>query len=241
MIAAMIPHVAVVNSARLVLTGDYIAARRACCLLANFNSIAYDFVARQKVGGIHLNFFIANSFPPSPRPLRRCLPVAQAADAGTVDFRPGVEAHLHGPTICGHWARRRSGTGILPVSSLRTGRMPVPPGRMPVPLSTSGTPASGLELTDELMPRSSSSTASAAMTQLTSSAPSAGPPTATTKAACSARPTASRMPTTGWALASLPRIQVGWFRRPRHTAHGVCRLHRVPALPRSNAAGLAAW
>jgi len=63
MIAAVIPHAAVVNSAPLVLTGEEIAARQACCLLANLPSVALDFVARQKVGGLHLNFFIVNQLP----------------------------------------------------------------------------------------------------------------------------------------------------------------------------------
>jgi hypothetical protein len=63
MIAAMIPHAAVVNSAPLILTGEEIAARQACCLLANLNSFALDFVGRQKVGGLHLNFFIVNQLP----------------------------------------------------------------------------------------------------------------------------------------------------------------------------------
>lgn len=74
MIAAMIPHVAVVNSAPLVLTGDDIRPRQACCLLANLNSHAYDFVARQKVGGLHLNFFIVEQLPtfPTDRYGERC-------------------------------------------------------------------------------------------------------------------------------------------------------------------------
>jgi hypothetical protein len=63
MIAAMIPHVAVVNSAPLMLTEESIPERRRCCLLANLNSFALDFVARQKVGGLHLNFFIVEQLP----------------------------------------------------------------------------------------------------------------------------------------------------------------------------------
>ncbi len=63
MIAAMIPRVAVVNSAPLMLMGEEITPRQTCCLLANLNSIALDFAARQKVGGVHLNFFIVEQFP----------------------------------------------------------------------------------------------------------------------------------------------------------------------------------
>ncbi len=35
----------------------------ACCLLANLNSLVFDFVARQKVGGVNLNFFIVKQLP----------------------------------------------------------------------------------------------------------------------------------------------------------------------------------
>ena len=40
--------------------------RRECCLLANLNSFAYDYVARQKVGSVHLNFFIVEQLPTLP-------------------------------------------------------------------------------------------------------------------------------------------------------------------------------
>ncbi|MBI4718997.1 MAG: N-6 DNA methylase [Planctomycetes bacterium] len=66
MIAAFMPHVAVVNSAPLMLTGDEITPRAGCCLLANLNSFALDFIARQKVGNIHLNFFIVEQLPLFP-------------------------------------------------------------------------------------------------------------------------------------------------------------------------------
>jgi len=66
MIAAMIPRVAVVNSMALLLTDEGIEVRRLVCLLANLNSIALDFVARQKIGGVNLNFFIVQQFPVFP-------------------------------------------------------------------------------------------------------------------------------------------------------------------------------
>lgn len=74
MIAALVPHVGLVNSAPLMLTGDDVTPRLLCCLLANLNSLAYDFVARQKVGGVHLNFFIVNQLPtfPPDRYAERC-------------------------------------------------------------------------------------------------------------------------------------------------------------------------
>ena len=66
MIAAWIPHVAVVNSAPVLLTDAAITPCLACCLLANLNSIGLDYVARQKVGGNHLNYFIVNQLPIFP-------------------------------------------------------------------------------------------------------------------------------------------------------------------------------
>ena len=62
-IGAMIPNVAVVNSAPLMLHDESITPRLICCLLGNFNSLILDFIARQKVGGLHLNFFIVEEFP----------------------------------------------------------------------------------------------------------------------------------------------------------------------------------
>ena len=66
MIAAFVPLAGVMNSAPIVLVGDSIAPTLHCCLLANLNSLAYDYVARQKVGGLHLNFFIVEQLPTLP-------------------------------------------------------------------------------------------------------------------------------------------------------------------------------
>ncbi len=63
MIASFIPFVAVVNSAPLITTDNEIAPRTICCLLANFNSFVLDYIARQKVGGVHLNYFIIEQLP----------------------------------------------------------------------------------------------------------------------------------------------------------------------------------
>lgn len=62
MIASFIPLAGVVNSAPLIFV-ETVSLRRQCCLLANLNSLAYDFVARQKVGNVHLNFFIVEQLP----------------------------------------------------------------------------------------------------------------------------------------------------------------------------------
>jgi hypothetical protein len=75
MIAAFIPHVGVLNSAPLILTGKRVAETQQACLLADLNSVAFDFVARQKVGGVHLNFFIVEQLPTfAPDFYRRACP-----------------------------------------------------------------------------------------------------------------------------------------------------------------------
>ena len=66
MIASFLPWVAAVNSAPLIFPGADILPRRECCLLANLSSLAMDYVARQKVGSVHLNFFIVEQLPVLP-------------------------------------------------------------------------------------------------------------------------------------------------------------------------------
>lgn len=66
MIAAFLPPSGVMNSAPLVCVGDAVDRQLECCLLANLNSFVLDFVARQKVGGVHLNFFIVEQLPIFP-------------------------------------------------------------------------------------------------------------------------------------------------------------------------------
>ncbi len=66
MIASFIPHAAVVNTAVLITTGKDISKRLECCLLANLNSFVLDFIAKQKVGGVHLSFFIVEQLPILP-------------------------------------------------------------------------------------------------------------------------------------------------------------------------------
>jgi len=61
MIAAMTPLVGVVNSAPIIFTDT--PSVRQCCLLANLNSFCYDFVMRQKISNVHLNFFIVEQVP----------------------------------------------------------------------------------------------------------------------------------------------------------------------------------
>jgi hypothetical protein len=66
MIISFIPYCGVIHSAPLMLTGPQISARLTSCLLANLNSFVYDFVCRQKIGGVNLSYFIINQIPTLP-------------------------------------------------------------------------------------------------------------------------------------------------------------------------------
>ena len=61
MIAAAIPWVAVTNHFPLIETS--VSTRLEMCLLANLNSMVLDYVVRQKIGGVTLNFFIVEQLP----------------------------------------------------------------------------------------------------------------------------------------------------------------------------------
>ena len=64
-IVSLIPAVAVGNSLPLILVGNEYN-KEAAGLLANMSSLPFDFIARQKVGGTHLNLFIAKQLPVFP-------------------------------------------------------------------------------------------------------------------------------------------------------------------------------
>lgn len=64
MIAAAIPWSAVTNHFPLLLMEA--RATMQMCLLANLNALAFDYVTRQKIGGITLNFFIVEQLPTLP-------------------------------------------------------------------------------------------------------------------------------------------------------------------------------
>ena len=64
MIAAVVPWCAATNHLILTLTSQ--SPRRELCLLGNLNSVAYDYVVRQKIGGVTLNFFIVKQIPTLP-------------------------------------------------------------------------------------------------------------------------------------------------------------------------------
>ncbi len=61
MIASVLPRTAVGNKFPLLLTSR--PAREVACLLANLNSMAYDFACRQKIGNITLNWYIVRQTP----------------------------------------------------------------------------------------------------------------------------------------------------------------------------------
>ncbi|TVQ32983.1 MAG: hypothetical protein EA376_03985 [Phycisphaeraceae bacterium] len=64
MISSFAPLAGFTNHFVLVRTDA--PARSSCCLLANFNSYIFDFIARQKIGGVTLNFFIVEQLPVLP-------------------------------------------------------------------------------------------------------------------------------------------------------------------------------
>ena len=64
MIAAAIPYCGATN--HFVLTQSKAAVTLQMCLLGNFNSFAFDYITRQKIGGITLNFFIIEQLPTLP-------------------------------------------------------------------------------------------------------------------------------------------------------------------------------
>lgn len=65
-IASVIPRVAVGNNLPLMLFGANLDARKVAVLLGNLCSLVLDFVARHKVGGTHLNYFIYKQLPILP-------------------------------------------------------------------------------------------------------------------------------------------------------------------------------
>ncbi len=61
MISSVIPFAGVTNHFPIIRSGAGVL--RLQCLIANLNSFALDFVARQKTGGVTLNFFIVEQLP----------------------------------------------------------------------------------------------------------------------------------------------------------------------------------
>ena len=62
----MIPYSAVGNKYPLLLMPASVSPELQAALTANLAALPFDFVARQKIGGITLNFFIIKQFPVLP-------------------------------------------------------------------------------------------------------------------------------------------------------------------------------
>ena len=62
-IAGVVPRVGVGNNMPIWIVDGALSASLSAALLANFCSLVLDFVARHKVGGTHLNFFIFKQLP----------------------------------------------------------------------------------------------------------------------------------------------------------------------------------
>ena len=65
MICSILPKVALGNSAPVIILQQN-KANLVACLVANFSSLVFDFVTRQKVGGTNFNFFILKQLPIIP-------------------------------------------------------------------------------------------------------------------------------------------------------------------------------
>ena len=65
MIAALIPGSGAGNTLPIV-TADWRSGADAALLVANFNAVVFDYVARQKIQGQHLNWFIVEQLPVVP-------------------------------------------------------------------------------------------------------------------------------------------------------------------------------
>lgn len=65
-IFSLLPCVGVGHTAPLLYFSDGVSAPLIACLLANLDSLTFDYVSRQKIGGTHLTYFILNQLPVLP-------------------------------------------------------------------------------------------------------------------------------------------------------------------------------
>jgi hypothetical protein len=65
-IASFVPDAGVAHPSPILLLDSATAPRGACCLLANLNAFALDFVARQKLGSTDLDYFVMKQLPMLP-------------------------------------------------------------------------------------------------------------------------------------------------------------------------------
>ncbi|MBN2002847.1 MAG: SAM-dependent DNA methyltransferase [Anaerolineae bacterium] len=66
LLASVLPRVAIVDSVDIIGLPPYLEAWKFCGLLGNLNSFALDYVARQKVGGVHIKFYLFQQLPVLP-------------------------------------------------------------------------------------------------------------------------------------------------------------------------------
>ena len=97
MIASFLPWAGIVNSAPLLFPGPNIEPRRECCLLANLNSLRLR-LRRPAEGRQCAPQLLHRRATPraAAGDLRRQVPLVEEGNAGALDQRAGVEAHLHG-------------------------------------------------------------------------------------------------------------------------------------------------
>ena len=65
-IAGVVPRVGVGNNFPLMFPDEQIEPKLSAALVGNLSALAFDFVARHKVGGTHLNFFVIKQLPILP-------------------------------------------------------------------------------------------------------------------------------------------------------------------------------
>ncbi len=62
----ILPRTAAGHSLQLILPKDTVSASRVAALAANLNCLAFDWVTRQKIGGVNLSYFIVKQLPVLP-------------------------------------------------------------------------------------------------------------------------------------------------------------------------------
>lgn len=66
MLAAVLPEAGITDSVNLFAMSRSGAAGRSLCLLSNLNSFALDYIVRQKIGGVHIKFYVIRQLPIFP-------------------------------------------------------------------------------------------------------------------------------------------------------------------------------
>ncbi|MBD3342457.1 MAG: N-6 DNA methylase [Candidatus Lokiarchaeota archaeon] len=61
-IFSIVPAFGIGNNAPIILS-TIKNTKKLCCLLSNFNSLVFDYLARQKIAGTHMNFFLLKQLP----------------------------------------------------------------------------------------------------------------------------------------------------------------------------------